>query len=116
MLPRRIAGGQVALVPGALLTAEVDRIGRAGRDESGLGQHLLGRGVLTGGSRPERAQPVPHRRQPAQFPYGRGRQAAAGGVLLRDPVAEFGSAVLKAGCSVNWPKNSSPRSETKAAK
>jgi hypothetical protein len=76
-----------------LLTAEVGRIGRADRDESGLGQHLLGRGVLPGGSSPERVQPVPGRRQPAQFLYGRGGQAAAGDVL-GDPVAEHGGAVL----------------------
>src|SRR5450759_5894663 len=50
--------------------------------------------MLAGGGRPERAQPVPRRRQPAQLPDGRGRHAAAGDVL-RDPVAEFGSAVLE---------------------
>jgi hypothetical protein len=78
-----------------LLTAEVGRIGRAGRDEPGLGQDLLGRGVLAGGGGPEGVQPVPGRRQPAQFPHGRGRQAAAGGVL-RDPVAELSGAILEA--------------------
>jgi hypothetical protein len=36
---------------------------------------------------------VPRGRQPAQLPHGRGRHATAGNVL-RDPVAEFGSAVL----------------------
>src|SRR5271165_454753 len=92
MLLRRVADGWVALVPGALLTTEVGRIGRADRDKPGLGQHLLGRDVLAGGGSPERAQPVPGRRQLAQFPHGRGRQAAAGDVL-RDPVAEFRSAV-----------------------
>ncbi len=38
---------------------------------------------------------MPRGRQPAQLPHGRGRHAAAGGVL-RDPVAEFRGAVLEA--------------------
>ena len=48
-----------------------------------------------GGGRPQDAQPVPRCRQLAQLPDGRGRHAAAGG-LLRDPVAEYGSAVRQA--------------------
>jgi len=76
-----------------LLTAEVGRIGRPDRDESALGQHLLGRGVLVGGGSPERAQPVLRRRQPAQFPHRRGCHATARDVL-RDPVAELRGAVL----------------------
>jgi hypothetical protein len=45
-----------------------------------------------GGGSAQRAQPVPRGRQPAHLPHGRGRHATAGHVL-RDPVAEFGSAV-----------------------
>jgi hypothetical protein len=121
-------------------------VGRANRDEPGFRQHLLGRGIAAGGGRPQCAQPVPRRRQPAQVPDGRGRHAAAGN-MLRDPVAEFRSVVLDveqiepaeyravlgdehveaqmpASCSaskalyrpVNWSKKSSPRSETDAAK
>ena len=85
---RRSASGQVALIPGAWLTAEVGRVGRADRDEPGFGQHLLGRGILAGGGRPEGAQPVVGRRQPAQLPDGRGRHATTGD-MLRDPVAEL---------------------------
>jgi hypothetical protein len=70
----------------------VGRVGRANRDESCFGQHLLGRDVIEGGGGFECAQPVPRRRQPAQFPHGRGGHAAAGD-MLRDPVAEFGGAV-----------------------
>jgi drug/metabolite transporter (DMT)-like permease len=83
---------QLPLVPGARLTAEVGRVSRADRDESGLGQHLLRRDVPQRGGGPERAQPVPRRRQPAQLKHGRGRHAAAGDVLS-DPVAEFRGAV-----------------------
>ena len=36
---------------------------------------------------------MPGRRQPAQFLYGRGGQAAAGD-MLGDPVAEYGGAVF----------------------
>src|SRR3954451_5089802 len=54
--------GQVALVPGALLAADVGRVGRADRGETGLGQHLLGGEVLVGGGGPQCAQPVPRRR------------------------------------------------------
>jgi hypothetical protein len=84
---------QVALIPGARLTAEVGRVGRADRDEPGFGQHLLGRGILVSGGRPQRAQPVLVRRQPAQLPDGGGRHATAGD-MLRDPVAEFRSVVF----------------------
>ena len=83
---------QLPRVPGARLTAEVGRVGRADRDEPGLGQHLLRRDVLQRGGGPEGAQPVFRRRQPAQFKHGRGRHAAACGVLS-DPVAEFRGAV-----------------------
>ena len=78
-----------------MLTTDVRRVSRANRDEPGLGQHPLGRGIVVGGGRSHYAHPVPLRRHPAQFPDGRGRHAAAGG-LLRDPVAEYGSAVLQA--------------------
>jgi hypothetical protein len=76
-----------------VLAAKVSRAGRADRDEAGLGQHLLGRGVVVRGGRPERAQPVPLSRQQAQLPDSRGRHAAARHVL-RDPVAEIRTAVL----------------------
>jgi hypothetical protein len=84
---------QVALIPRAWLTPEVGRVGRADRDEPGFRQHPLGRGILAGGGRPQCAQPVLGRRQPAQLPDGRGRYATAGD-MLRDPVAEFRSVVF----------------------
>ena len=90
VLDQGSAGGQVALIPGACLTAD---IGRADRDEPGFGQHLLGRDILAGGRRPEHAQPVLRRRQLAQFPYCRGRYAAARD-SLGDPVAELCRVVL----------------------
>ncbi len=83
---------QLPGVPGAQLATDVARVGRADGDEPGLGQHLLRRDVLQRGGGPEGAQPVPRRRQPAQLNHGRGRHAAAGGVLS-DPVAEFRGAV-----------------------
>ena len=86
-------GREVELVPGAWLAAEVGRVGGADWDEPGLGEDLLGRGVLAGGGRTHRAQLVPACREPTQFPDSRGRDAASGDVL-RDPVAEFGRVVL----------------------
>jgi len=90
--PLSLRPAQLPRVPGARLTAEVGRIGRADLDEPGLGQHLLRRDVLQRGGGPEGAQPVFRRRQPTQFKHGRGRHAAACGVLS-DPVAEFRGAV-----------------------
>ena len=80
-------------MPSAWLTAEDSRVSWASRDEPGLGQNLPGRGILVGGGRPERAQPISRRGQLAQLPDGRGRHAAAGDVL-RDPVTQFRCAVL----------------------
>lgn len=77
------------VIPGARLTAEV---GRVRRDEPGLGQHSLGRGIVTGGGRPQCAQPVPRHRQSAQLSDGRGRHAPAGDVP-RDSVAELSGAI-----------------------
>jgi hypothetical protein len=66
---------QVALIPGAWLTAEVSWICRANRNEPGLGQRSLGRDILAGGGRPQCAQPVSHRRHAAQLPDSGGRHA-----------------------------------------
>lgn len=90
--PLRLAsgaiGGQATLIPGAWLAAD---LGRAGGGEPGLDQHPLRGDVLVRGRRLERVQAVLRRRQPAQFPDGRGRRAAACG-LLRDPVTEYSRA------------------------
>jgi hypothetical protein len=87
----RSVGSQVTLMPGAWPTA---RLGRASRDEPALGQHLLRRDVVIGGRCSERAQAVPRGSEPAQFSHGGGRHATTRD-LLRDPVPEFGGAVLK---------------------
>jgi len=80
--PLSLRPAQLPRVPGARLTAEVGRIGRADLDEPGLGQHLLRRDVLQRGGGPEGAQPVFRRRQPAQFTHGRGCHAAGRGVEI----------------------------------
>jgi hypothetical protein len=72
---------EIALVPGAWLATETGRVSRADHQEPGFGQHLLGRGILAGGGRSPRMQPVARHRQPtrelgislvAYSPVGRG--------------------------------------------
>src|SRR5690242_9886594 len=85
------SAGQLPLIPGAVLTAEVGRCGRADGDEPALRQDLLGRRVRVRDGRPERSQPMV-RRQLAYFADGRRRHSAAGDVT-RDPVTEVRSAI-----------------------
>ena len=69
MKPRvRSSSGQVALIPGALLTADFGRVGRADRNEACLGEHPLGRRIVVGCGRPERTEPVSRCRYLAQLP------------------------------------------------
>jgi len=88
----RWLGGEVPLVPGAVLPAEVGGVGWSGRSEAGFDQHPPRGWVVRGGGGFEFREPVPRCRDAAQVAHGRGRDAMTGD-MLRNPVAQLRYAV-----------------------